>query len=164
VKPALAVAALALLASSCGGKAKQSAQPETTAPVQAQKVVTPPSHVKALAWVKQCQAALATLRIAPVAANEAPAVKRLVEKAIVACGKSDDLNTLVNLNRADSFVDGAYLGEIVTFYGLGNFHKYVSEIAAGKKGHANILGLAQEQIKAGKERLRVAVIQLPYPP
>jgi hypothetical protein len=164
VKPALLLVFLALLVSSCGGHAQTVDQPESAAPVQTKAPVTPASHVKALVWVKRCHAALATLRIGRVTHKEAPAAKKLVAKAIAACDKSDDLYALLNANRADNIIDGAYQAEQLIAYGLGNFQKYVSEVAAGKKGRENILGLAQEQMNVGKTRLATALVQLPYPP
>jgi hypothetical protein len=155
------VAALALLAASCGG-GEQHAPIPPLEPAKVKKV--PPSHHTALAYVKRCEAALARLPIEAVPFTRARAVAAELTKAIADCGESDALNTLVNRNRADSSVDEAYLGEIAVAYGLGNYAKYVRAVVAKKHGPTNVLGLAQEQIRVGKQRLDAAVTELPYPP
>jgi hypothetical protein len=155
------VAVLALLTASCGG-GEQHAPIPPLEPVKARKV--PASHRTALAYVKRCEAALAKTPIEAVPLARAQAVAKQVALAVTACGQSDALNALVNKNRADSSVDEAYLGEIATAYGLGNYQKYVHALVAKKHGPANLLGLAQEQVRVGKERLDAALTELPYPP
>ena len=156
------VAALALLASSCGGGGEQHAPIPPLVPAAKTKV--PASHATALVYVKRCQAALAKLPIEAVPFARSRAVEQQVAQTLVACGKSDELNALVNKNRADSSVDEAYLGEIAVAYGLGNFQKYVRAVVVKKRGPLNVLGLAQEQIHVGRERLQAAVTELRYPP
>jgi hypothetical protein len=123
----------------------------------------PATHKVALVYVKRCEAGLANLRIVAVSFARARAVERQVVKAIAACSGSDQLNALVNKNRADSSVDEAYLGEIAVAYALGNYRKYVHAVATTRRGPANILGLAQEQMQAGKQRLDAALDELPLP-
>ena len=163
MKAALVVAVLALLAASCGG-GTHTTSTEETLPTATTPRPVPATHAVAMRYVKTCRAALAKTPIRILTRRRAPVAKREVAKAIVACNSTDRLYALTNRNRADPIVYGAYLGFAAISYGLGNFQKYATAIAAGKTGVENVLGLAQEQIASGKQRLEEAVVALPYPP
>ena len=153
--------AVALLATSCGGGEQHAPIPKLTPESQRPKV--PATHAHALAYVKRCEAALARVQLAAVPnAKAARALKPKVAKLAADCGTSDKLNALVNANRADSSVDDAYLGEVTVSFGVGNYEKYVSLVAAGKNPGTS-LDLAREQVRDGKVRLDAAVTELPYP-
>jgi hypothetical protein len=148
----LLLAALVLLASSCGGGSKMTAGTTTGA-------VSADPHGEARGYLLQCRKAVNAAPIGAVARADLATARSLVAKAKAACGETKRMQAFAQAHMGDSGLTEASAAESALAAGLANFEKYLGHVAAGTNGK-RIFSFSVEQIRQGKLLLEEALVEL----
>jgi hypothetical protein len=117
-------------------------------------------HAQARAYLLKCRTALAAVHFGPVTRKTEPAVRKPFTAAVAACNAGKKLEALAFANGAEQALTQAANAELGVADGLQNYGKYLTDVAAGKKGHTKILNYAVEEIRQARILIGVALSEL----
>ena len=116
-------------------------------------------HTQARASLIHCRTVLARVHLGRLTRKAEPAVKRAAAAALAACADGPKLARLGQID-SDTALTQASSAELGVVQGLGDFGKYLADVAAGKTGHTKILNYSLAEISQARLLIAEALTEL----